>query len=273
MKIRLLMPLLAATIAAALLVPMTAAAASDRAPVVINGVPGRLGSEAILYRATAYVSVRDFSMAVGAKSAVRSGNTILVTAPGLTLVATVGENVVAANGRYLYVPDGVLERDGDIYAPVRVLSRAFGVAAWWGAAMRTVYVSTRNAVPIASGETFYSETDVYWLARIIFAEARGEPFAGKVAVGNVIMNRINSPAFPNTVKTVVFDTGGGVQFTPVSNGAIYNTPSAECVIAAKAALDGASPVGDSLYFSSTAKCWAARSRPYNGSVGHHLFYA
>jgi N-acetylmuramoyl-L-alanine amidase len=267
------MPLLAVTIAVSTLFPGTALAANDRAPVVIDGVAGRLASDAVLYRATAYVSVRDFSLALGAKSAIRSGATEQVTADGLKLTATVGETVIAANGRYLYVGDGVLERGGDIYAPVRVLAKAFGDTAWWGAAMRTVYVSTKNAQPIAPAEQFYREEDVYWLARIIFAEARGEPFTGKVAVGNVIMNRIKSPAFPNTVKTVVFDKTGGVQFTPVSNGAIYNTPSAECITAAKAALDGANPVGDSLYFSSTARCWAARSRPYSGTVGNHLFYA
>ncbi len=75
---------------------------------------------------------------------------------------------------------------------------------------------------------------MYWLARIIEAEAGGEPYKGKVAVGNVILNRVKSKDFPNTIYNVIFEYFGNIpQFSPVQEGTIYNTPSKESMNAAK----------------------------------------
>jgi N-acetylmuramoyl-L-alanine amidase len=277
MKKRLLCPvLLALAIILGLLSPATAAPPilenAGQIAVVINGDAARLRSGAILINSTAYVSVRDFCAALGAEQVYRAGDTATVTANGLTLAVTAGENYIVANGRYLFVRDGCIDRNGELTAPVRALAKAFGAGVVWSGAQRRVFI-TSGARPIAPAEAFYREEDLFWMARIISAEARGEPFIGKVAVGNVIMNRVASPLFPNSVQSVVFDRNGGTQFTPASSGAIYNTPSEACVIAAKVALDGGEVVGNSLYFASTTRCWAARSRPYMGSVGNHVFYA
>ena len=67
-----------------------------------------------------------------------------------------------------------------------------------------------------------------WLSRILYAEANTEPLAGKIAVGNVIMNRVKSPEFPDTIYSVIFDRKYGVQFTPVANGSVYNNANEEC---------------------------------------------
>jgi N-acetylmuramoyl-L-alanine amidase len=84
------------------------------------------------------------------------------------------------------------------------------------------------------------------------------------------MNRTRYPAYPNTVHGVIFDRRNGVQFTPASTGAIYRTPGAECVIAAKLALDGAEVVGNSMFFNmTTVRSWAERNRQYVGT--HHFF--
>jgi N-acetylmuramoyl-L-alanine amidase len=91
-------------------------------------------------------------------------------------------------------------------------------------------------------------------------------------VGGVIINRIASPIFPDTVYDVLFDRRYGIQFTPAYSGAIYCTPTEECVIAAKIALDGGNTAGDALYFASTTHCWAARSRPFEMEIGNHYFY-
>ena len=98
--------------------------------------------------------------------------------------------------------------------------------------------------------------------------------AGKIAVGNVVMNRLNSPMYPNTVHGVIFDRRGGVQFTPAATGAINRTPDSSCVIAAKLALDAASVVGDSLFFNvRTLNSWASRNRPYVTTIGNHAFFS
>ncbi|QUH21198.1 cell wall hydrolase [Alkaliphilus sp. B6464] len=118
--------------------------------------------------------------------------------------------------------------------------------------------------------------DLYWLSRVIHAEAQGESYEGKVAVGNVIMNRVNSGKFPNTIKGVVFDKQDGyTQFSPVLDGSIYNTPNAESIKAATDVLNGARPVGNALYFLNPRKStnfWIIQNRQYIKTIGLHDFY-
>ena len=118
--------------------------------------------------------------------------------------------------------------------------------------------------------------DLYWLSRLIISEAVGEPYKGKVAVGNVILNRANSGLFPNTIKGVVFDKQNGyVQFSPVIDGTIYNAPSTESVKAATEALNGSRPVGNALYFLNprqSTNFWIVNNRRYMTTIGLHDFY-
>lgn len=119
-------------------------------------------------------------------------------------------------------------------------------------------------------------TDLYWLSRIINAEAEAEPYKGKVAVGNVIINRVNSSEFPDTVKGVIFEYYQGIpQFSPVADGTIYNEPNAESIAAAKEALNGTRPVGDCTYFFNPAKSagtWIVKNKTYVTKIGNHVFY-
>ena len=158
-------------------------------------------------------------------------------------------------------------------APVRALCVAFGAEIEWDAEDAAVIIKTGEE-PIMSGDEYYNEEDVYWLSRIINAEAGNEPFLGKIAVGNVIMNRVDSDEFPDTVYEVIFDRKCGVQFTPTENGSIYMTPDNwGCEEAAKLALEGADVIGDALYFSAAAMgSWAARNRPFSTQIGTHAFY-
>lgn len=122
----------------------------------------------------------------------------------------------------------------------------------------------------------YRDEDLYWLSRIIHAEAQGESYQGKVAVGNVIINRVNSGQFPNTIKGVVFDKQHGyTQFSPVIDGTIYNSPGAESIKAATEVLNGARPVGNALYFLNPRKStnfWITKNRKYMTTIGLHDFY-
>lgn len=121
----------------------------------------------------------------------------------------------------------------------------------------------------------YSENDLYWLSRLIEAEASGESYTGKVAAGACVVNRVASADFPNDIYSVIFDTKYGVQYQPTTNNTIYNTPSDDSVAAAKDALSGISPVGNALYFCSVrvaATSWMAANRPYCTTIGNHVFY-
>ena len=129
---------------------------------------------------------------------------------------------------------------------------------------------------VASRGTSYTSTDLYWLSRIINAEAEAESYTGKVAVGNVIFNRVKSSSFPNTVKGVIFEYYKGIpQFSPVADGTIYNDPNADSIKAAKAAFNGTSYVGNATYFFNPDKSegtWIVNNKTFVKRIGNHVFY-
>ncbi|MDR1065416.1 MAG: cell wall hydrolase [Oscillospiraceae bacterium] len=249
---------------------------ASRVTVLVSGFKSGVSPEPSAFFGEArdgfsYASVRDLASALGARTSRETDGSMRVFAPGLELTASAGDKYIVANGRYLYAPDGVSLTGDELYAPVRQIARAFGAQALWSDAFKTVLI-TPGGEPIAPAETAYSAEDVKWMSRIIYAEAGGESFEGMLAVGNVVMNRVRSEYHPDTVYGVIFDRRSGVQFTPAYSGAINNTPSELCVIAAKLALDGAEIVGGSLYFSAAPNCWAARHRDLYATIGGHDFY-
>lgn len=113
-------------------------------------------------------------------------------------------------------------------------------------------------------------SDVSLLARIISAEARGEPYEGQVAVGAVILNRIKHPSFPNTLAGVIYQPGA---FSAIDDGQ-FNEPVAEISRrAAQDALNGVNPIGDAIYYYNpkTATNQWIRSRPIIKTIGAHVF--
>ncbi|HYE81797.1 MAG TPA: cell wall hydrolase [Clostridia bacterium] len=135
---------------------------------------------------------------------------------------------------------------------------------------------TSTMTTLAARGTSYSSTDLYWLSRIINAEAEAETYTGKVAVGNVILNRVKSDSFPDTVKGVIFEYYKGIpQFSPVADGTIYNTPNSDSIKAAKAVLSGTSVVGNATYFFNPDKSegtWIVNNKTLVKRIGNHVFY-
>ncbi|MBS7175299.1 MAG: spore cortex-lytic enzyme [Clostridiales bacterium] len=115
-----------------------------------------------------------------------------------------------------------------------------------------------------------NETNVNLLARIISAEARGEPYTGQVAVGAVILNRVEHPSFPDTLSGVIYQPGA---FTAITDGQ-FNEPIADSAYsAARDALNGSDPSGGAIYYYNPKKTnnkWI-RSRPVIKMIGNHLF--
>lgn len=116
----------------------------------------------------------------------------------------------------------------------------------------------------------HSQNDVSLLARVISAEARGEPYTGQVAVGAVILNRVESPSFPNTIAGVIYQPGA---FTCLTDGQ-FNQPVADSAKrAAQDALNGWDPTNGSIYYYNpkTAISQWIRSRPILLRIGNHVF--
>ena len=122
----------------------------------------------------------------------------------------------------------------------------------------------------------YTDEDLKWLAAIINAEARGEPFEGMLAVGTVVLNRTESCLFPDTVKDVIFDCRYGIQFSPVADGSIELPPTNESISAAILCLQGFRTDPDILFFynpSLSDSTYFREYRTYEFRIGNHEFYS
>lgn len=133
--------------------------------------------------------------------------------------------------------------------------------------------ATLNAMGISSTSSSTSSSNssnVNLLARLIYGEARGEPYTGQVAVGAVVMNRVKSSSFPNTIAGVIYQTGA---FDVVSDGQINLSPDSTAQKAAQDALNGWDPSYGAIYYFNPATAtnkWIW-SRPMTVTIGKHRF--
>lgn len=174
-------------------------------------------------------------------------------------------DAITVNGQVL--TGRVTVENGVTYVPLRLLCEALGCAVEWDAYLGGAAVTTPGAG--------YDASELYWLSRLIYAESGAETLVGQIAVGNVVLNRAASEQFPDTVQAVIFDRQDAVQFEPVANGTLYNTPSQQSVEAAKRALDGENVIGSALYFYAPALSqgtWINANRVYSQTIGCHRFY-
>jgi len=127
-------------------------------------------------------------------------------------------------------------------------------------------ISTSSGSSGASG----TSSNVYLLARIISAEARGEPYEGQVAVGAVVLNRVRHPSFPNTLSGVIYQNGA---FTAIVDGQFDQPISSSAYRAARDALNGWDPSGGAIYYYNPAKTTSSwiYSRKVIGRIGNHVF--
>lgn len=120
---------------------------------------------------------------------------------------------------------------------------------------------------------YLTEEDLNLMAKIVYAESKGEPYEGKVAVASVILNRVLSPGFPDSIKDVIFQPNA---FSCVVNGEINGTPNDECFNAVYDAIKGNDPTNEALFFynPSIATCsWMKEiEKTDSKSIGQHLFF-
>ena len=243
--------------------------------VYINGY--EFQGNVIVKDSTTFVGIRRFANTVDPSTSVKydySTRTLNITSSKLEMKITDGANYFVANGRYLYTSSPVFMKSGVMYAPVVLLAKAFDAKISWQNSSSSFHI-TSGSGGIISGDKFYKDDEVYWLSRIINAESGGEILKGKIAVGNIVLNRVRSKSFPNTIYGVIFDKKYGVQFSPVANGTIYNTPNAQSVIAAKICLEGYSIDNDILYFVNptiSPSNWIVNTREFYAKIGNHAFY-
>jgi N-acetylmuramoyl-L-alanine amidase len=131
---------------------------------------------------------------------------------------------------------------------------------------------TLGALGISVKAADSTENNVNLLARLISAEARGEPYVGQVAVGAVVLNRVEHPSFPNTISGVIYQSGA---FTCVTDGQFQQPVAESAYRAARDALNGWDPSGGAIYYFNpvTATSKWIWSRPLIVTIGKHRFCA
>jgi hypothetical protein len=185
------------------------------------------------------------------------------------------------DGTRLVLPSGkadVIHRPEGTYIPLRFAAESLGLSVGYDTLTGTVSLQSSHKNTASSGNSS-SDKDLYWLEQITEAEAGGEAYEGKIAVAAVILNRVDSPDWPNSIQEVIFQIVevNGVsyyQFSPVLDGRLYEvTPNAETARAVQAALSGEDPTVGATVFYNPAKTdnrWV-RERPVNTTIGNHIF--
>ena len=252
-------------------------AVSQYKSVTVKSSEG-LVSGAILINGTTYAPTRaTLSLLPGVKVTYDPGSrTLYAAGGGLDFSVTDGAYVIFASGRPIFhTSPSVIMSNGRMYSPLSSLAKVMSQAFEEDTAKREASLTGR-AKPLRSASEFYDPEAILWLARLIYAESGGESLLGQIAVGGVVMNRVRSPLYPNTIWGVIFDRKYGVQFSPVANGTIYNDPSYTSRLAAMITLEGFRLSEEALFFLEpriSTSHWIPNTRKYLFSVGRHDFYA
>jgi len=194
-------------------------------------------------------------------------------------VGSRGENVVKVQKRLIQYDYLRGEADGRYGESTRNAVRLFqrrnglevdGKVGPATAAALGVTLSGGGSSKTASASATYVSADHRLLAKLVHAEARGETYKGQVAVAAVVLNRVASSSFPNSVSGVIYQSGA---FSSVSNGSINNTPSSSCIRAALDAINGWDPTGGCVYFynAKTAEDKWIFTRTVQTVIGNHSF--
>lgn len=145
-----------------------------------------------------------------------------------------------------------------------------GKATYKALGMNDSYNALDRGQSSSSSSSNYTSSDLYLMAKAIYAEGRGESYTGQVAIGAVIMNRVRSSSFPNTVAGVIYQKGA---FTAVSDGQINLEPNQTAYNAAKDAMNGWDPTYGCLYYYNPAVATSAWifNRKTVTVIGKHVF--
>ncbi len=241
-------------------------------------VDGENFAGAKLIDSVTYVPIRGFGNVMSDCEVLwdNGSRTATVTFSESLMSARIGERYLECDGRYIYSGNVNKIIDGSTYVPLRSVAKIFGAEVSWDATAKTALVK-RGGEAFVSGDEFYNKDDLYWLSKIISAESAGEPLIGKIAVGNVVLNRVRNEEYPNSIYEVIFDQKDGVQFTPVANGTINNEPTEESIMAAKICLEEYRLSNHNILFflnpQISTSTWVPDNRDFVMTIGRHDFYA
>ena len=229
--------------------------------------------------------LKDFLRLIPSRTAFRAALCVLLALAMLFATAALaaggtlrygdsGDDVLAVQkrlkqwGYYTGALDGVF--GSKTLTAVKLFQRKNGLTADGIVGKKTLAALGLSLSGSGSSSAATATGDVYLLARLIYGEGRGEPYKGQVAIGAVVLNRVKSASFPNTIAGVIYQSGA---FDAVSDGQINLSPDETAIKAAKDALNGWDPTGGCLFYYNpkTATSKWMLSCPVLLRIGNHAF--
>lgn len=232
---------------------------------------------------------------------VKSGDTVykIAQARSITTDAIVNANGLSNGGNDIYpnmtlILDSNAKNSANANYTVKSGDSLYKIATAYGTSVSNLQQSNNlSATRIYVGQKLYvpqaaqtptpdteqntgtglnlTDDEIYMMAKMIYGEARGESYTGQVAVGAVIINRIKSPSFPNTMSGVLFQKN---QFTAVDDGQYYLTPDSTAISAAYDAANGVDPTGGCLFYWNPVKApnnAFLNAKPIVATIGNHVY--
>lgn len=203
----------------------------------------------------------------GTAPATNAGDTSPETAPGAPATgdSTVRHTVQQGDSLYLIAQK--------YWVSVEALKSANGLTGdeiYPGQVLVIPGATNRSGTPDVSRQATLSREDIDLMARVVYAEAQGEPYEGQVAVAAVILNRLKHPEFPKSIPGIVYEP---YAFEPVANGQINQAPNDKAYQAVQDALNGWDPTGGALYFWNPAYSTSEwiKTRTVTKQIGNHVF--
>ncbi|HHV29982.1 stalk domain-containing protein [Acetivibrio mesophilus] len=239
--------------------------------VKVNGNYIKMDNWPYIKDGRTFVSVRFIAEALGAKVEWNEEKKKVVIKDDYNYI----ELFIGSNESYINAVKQVMDASPEIsngrtMVPLRFVSETLDCSVDWNQTTYTVSIN-KEGIKVPEECVYkrsYTDDDLMWLARIVTVEARGMSLEGKVAVANVVLNRVKSPSFPNTVYDVIFQRG---QFPPAyKSGFKELVPPDECIVAAKMALEGVNNIGTCLYFNN--RPFTSRSGSFYKKIEGEYFY-
>lgn len=244
--------------------------------LVVDGVPVSDSVQRKVVKGVTYVSLLEMAKEFDENAVCNwdaNTRTATVSTDKLQLTAMGGQLYLVANGRYFYVSETLqtnAEGDGLIVS-LSMLAKAFDAELFWNAETDVTSVVTGSG-GILSGDQFYNPDDLFWMSRVVYAESGNQPLEGQMGVAMVVLNRVERPAYPNTILGVLAQQN---QFSVYQNGALaYRTPTENSIIAAKLVMEGGEVeiLKNATHFDSLTVSWASQNLTTIVKIGGHTFY-
>lgn len=170
------------------------------------------------------------------------------------LVFDVDDQLVTLNNEILAMEKKPFIRSGRTYIPLRLVAEFLGCDVSWDQETFTVHL-LKEGIELTAENTYipdYTKEDLFWLSKIVQVESSDGPLEMKLAIANVVLNRVKDPRFPSTVYDVIFQIDQYVQFPPAHWESFPTIqPTLKSQIASKNALEGVNNIGYSLYFNNS----------------------